>query len=278
MRPRTAFVLTASDQGTMIVNRFDWHQSKEPDYDGAYKTFGVGWEIMHQGSHANSEVSLCCHFLQLRRRHFGDGVVVIDGGANIGSHTIAFARAMMRDDDEPDWGSVIAIEAQERCFGALWGNITLNNCFNARALHAVLGEEPGVMVIPEPDYRRPMSFGSLELTDPIAVHRQDIGQAVTRTVPAKVITIDGLSVQRCDFLKLDVEGMEMAALRGGADLIATCHPIIVVEWTKSDQGELHSWLADRGYDVFSWGPVFVAVHSSDPCRNDFSVETAEPPH
>ena len=31
--------------------------------------------------------------LALRRRHFGDGVIAVDCGANIGVHTVEWARA-----------------------------------------------------------------------------------------------------------------------------------------------------------------------------------------
>jgi hypothetical protein len=61
------------------------------------------------------------------------------------------------------WREVIAIEAQERVFYALAGNIAINNCFNARALHAAGAAGVGVMNIPSPNYLRPGSFGSLEL-------------------------------------------------------------------------------------------------------------------
>jgi hypothetical protein len=61
------------------------------------------------------------------------------------------------------WGSVIAIEAQERIYYALAGNIAINNCFNAIAMHAAVSSEPGVMQIPTPDYFQPSSFGNLEL-------------------------------------------------------------------------------------------------------------------
>jgi FkbM family methyltransferase len=50
------------------------------------------------------------------------------------------------------WGQVIAIEAQERVYYALAGNIAINNCFNARAMLAAVGNQSGVLRIPRPDY------------------------------------------------------------------------------------------------------------------------------
>ena len=95
--------------------------------------------------------------LKTRRQNFGDGVFAIDCGANIGVHTIEWAQLMY------GWGEVISFEAQERIFYALAGNITLNNCFNARAIWAAVGAESGFINVPMPDYFVPSSFGSLEI-------------------------------------------------------------------------------------------------------------------
>src|SRR4029077_805034 len=112
-----AFVLTASECGPLIVNRFDGHITK----DGV--GFGVGYDILETSTDASEGVALVASLLGVRRQHFGDGVFAIDCGANIGIHTIEWAKTMT------GWGSVLAIEAQERIFYALAGNISINNCF-----------------------------------------------------------------------------------------------------------------------------------------------------
>jgi FkbM family methyltransferase len=93
--------------------------------------------------------------LELRPNHNGDGVVAIDCGANIGVHTVEWAIAMT------GWGSVVSIEAQERIYYALVGNIAINNCFNAIAMHGAVSVEAGNMKIPMPNYTAASSFGSL---------------------------------------------------------------------------------------------------------------------
>ena len=80
--------------------------------------------------------------LDLRRAHYGDGVVAVDCGANIGVHTVEWAKRMT------GWGVVLAFEAQERIYYALAGNIAINNCFNARAIHAAVTSRPGTMKMP----------------------------------------------------------------------------------------------------------------------------------
>src|SRR5438477_7445605 len=145
LRP-IAFVIAASDYGPLIVNRFDRYIRE----DGS--GFGVGFEILGTSTYASQEVALVTGLLGVRRQHFGDGVVAIDCGANIGVHTIEWAKTMT------GWGSVVAIEAQERIFYALAGNIAINNCFNAQAIHAAVTVKNGTMRIPNPDYLTAGSF------------------------------------------------------------------------------------------------------------------------
>src|SRR5215467_7471806 len=106
-RRKIAFVLAASDHGTMIVNRFDYHMV---DQRGG---IGVGFQILETASFDASEVEFVLSLLGLRRRYYGDGVIALDCGANIGVHTVEWAKRMS------GWGEVIAFEAQERVYYAL---------------------------------------------------------------------------------------------------------------------------------------------------------------
>ena len=148
---KLAFVLAASDHGAMIVSRLDYRMTSP---NGG---IGVGYQILETGAFDAGEVSMAMSVLELRRQYFSDGVLAIDCGANIGVHTIEWAKRMT------GWGQVLAIEAQERIYYALAGNIAINNCFNAVALNAAIADKPGVLHMPQPDYLRPASFGSLEL-------------------------------------------------------------------------------------------------------------------
>ncbi len=261
MSRRIAFVLAASDHGSMIVNRLDYH-IVSPDHG-----FGVGWELLESGGFARSEVGAGRQLLELRRAHHGDGVVAVDCGANIGVHTIEWARHM------DAWGSVIAIEAQERIFYALAGNIALNNCFNARAIHAAVASQDGEMGIPLPDYQRPASFGSLELRN--TEHTEFIGQEVDyaeeKLARVATITIDSLALPRLDMLKIDVEGMELEVLEGAVRSIDTMHPLILAEHIKSDATRLTGLLEAAGYRVIPFGINLLAVHTTDPVNEKITV-------
>jgi FkbM family methyltransferase len=219
-----SFILAASEQGTLIVNRHDQHVNSSGGY-------GVGFEILENGAYNQSEVDLVLRLLNWRREFHGDGVLALDCGANIGVHTIAWAKHMT------GWGSVLAFEAQERVFYALAGNICLNNCLNARALQVAVGDQDGTLSIPVPDYNRPGSFGSLELV--FNDNTENIGQPIDyrqealQPVPAR--RLDDLRPPRVDLLKIDVEGMEMSVLRGAMDIVGRCQPYMLIEHIKTDR-------------------------------------------
>jgi FkbM family methyltransferase len=249
-----AFVLAASDHGPMIVNRLDYAE------DDSGQPYGVGFEVLQYGSFAHQDVSLLLQLLAARRHYFGDGVIAIDGGANIGIHSLEWARFMR------GWGSVISVEPQERLYYALAGNIALNNCFNARALLAALTASPGPIRVPMPNYQRPGSFGSLELKP--TTEAEFIGQPIDYRAEAMSsvpgIRIDDLSLPRLDLLKLDIEGMEIDVLEGARETLAALKPILFVEHMKVDRAALQDRLIDCGYRVYEASINCLAIHVDDP--------------
>ncbi len=251
-RRKLAFVLASSNHGTMIVNRLDYRMIN------AETGYGVGYQILETAEFDPTEVKLAVQLLSLRRQHHGDGVVAIDCGANIGVHTIEWAAAMT------NWGSVLAVEAQERIYYALAGNIAINNCFNAIAIHAAVSSETGIMTIPNPNYLVPSSFGSLELRQ--RGNNEFIGQPINyaeNTVNVRKLAIDEFGLPRVDFIKLDVEGMEMEAIEGASKTIEASRPILLIERIKADAGQLRGWLEARGYTFMDAGINLLAIHSSD---------------
>ena len=164
------------------------------------------------------------------------------------------------------WGSVLAIEPQERIYYALAGNIAINNCFNATALNAAITDKPGILMMPQPDYLAPASFGSLELRK--SGNTEFIGQPIDYSEgnlrPVQAITIDSLKLPRIDFIKIDIEGMEMEALAGAAQSVASNKPILLIETIKTNATTLCEWLIARDYKVFHVGINALAVHASDP--------------
>jgi FkbM family methyltransferase len=247
---KNAIVLISTDFGPMMVNRFDFHASPNG-------TYGVGHNLLETSSFDSNEINTMLELLTSLRSTRGDGVVMVDGGANIGVHALSAGRLMQ------GWGSVISIEAQERIYYMTCGNVALNNLFNVRVLWNALDDKCGTIDIPVPDYFRPSSFGSLELN--YSEKSEFIGQKIslTNTQPVKAITIDSLQLPRLDFFKLDVESMEEKVLTGATDTILRCKPIIHLEQLKSDSKKLVELLTEFGYTIYNMGPNLLCIHKQD---------------
>lgn len=238
----------------MILNYLDRHTVID---DGKETTFGVGHELLRDGVYRPEEQELTAGLLTLCRQYNGDGVVAIDGGANIGALTVPWARLMT------GWGRVLAFEAQERLFYALAGNVAINNLWNVRAFNQALGlgKTGDSIIVPQLDFTKPSTFGSLELRE--LPSPEDIGQPVNRishAEPLRLATIDCFELQRLDLLKLDIEGMEIEAIAGALETIRRCKPVMMIEWLKVGKETIRSALGSVGYECFDNGHNILAVH------------------
>lgn len=143
----------------------------------------------------------------------GAGDTVVDVGANIGTHTVYFARKV------GPGGRVIAVEPQAFAYGLLAANVAQNGLGNVTLVRAAAGAEPGTAQVPIVDPKRARNFGA------VAVGAD--GRGATEAVPAT--TIDALELPACAVLKIDVEGMEVEVLAGARRTIERCKPVVFVE-------------------------------------------------
>jgi hypothetical protein len=98
-----------------------------------------------------------------------------------------------------------------------------------------------------------------------------IGQNIdyaANTVVIRKLTLDEINLPRVDFIKIDIEGMELEALEGARQTIDRSQPIMLLERIKADSVQLTTWLETRGYNVAQAGINLVAVHSSDKTMAD----------
>jgi FkbM family methyltransferase len=257
-----AFILASTNHGSMLVNRHDYRLTQN---GGGY---GVGYQLLNTSTFDPQEINFAVKLLMSRKQNFGDGVVAIDCGANVGVHTIEWAQAMH------GWGEVIAFEAQERIYYALAGNITLNNCFNAKAIYAAVGASEGEILVPTPNYFSASSFGSLEIRKKSTT--EFIGQEIDYTeencARTQMTSIDKLNLKRLDFIKIDIEGMEIEALVGGKKTIDEFKPILMIEKIKSDEIELRKFMEQFDYQIFPLGINLIAIHKDDPVLKQIKVD------
>ena len=162
-----------------------------------------------------------------------EGQLVIEAGSNIGVHTLFMARKV------GEQGRVLAFEPQRLVFQALCGNMALNSITNAFCWNMGLSDTPGEMSIPMLDPRQPNNFGGTEMS----------ADAPGDAIP--VTTIDQLDLPQCDFIKVDVEGMEEKVLRGATQTIKKYRPILYVECDRADREEsLLKYIDSLDYQMF----------------------------
>ena len=147
------------------------------------------------------------------------GGIILDIGANIGTHTVALARKVGTN------GRVIAFEPQRVVYQNLCANVSLNRLINVDCLHKGVGEKNAVCNVPITDPETQQNFGAFELSE------NKTGE------PVEIITIDSLSLQACSLIKVDVEGMEKEVLTGANDTIRKFRPLMFVENNNLDKSE-----------------------------------------
>ena len=244
------FVITATAFGPMLVNTLDGIEV-EPGFMA-----GVGEELLQTGDYCGAENKMLLGIMELKRKYNGDGVVVIDVGANIGAHTIRWAKGMT------GWGSVIAIEPQREVFYALCGNIALNNCHNVQAMRVAVCNKVGfgTIRVPSLDPMHRANYGGVSLIGRVNSNYDDV-----RAI--RLNDIQDTYPPRIDVIKLDVEGMETVVIDSGDIVIPLFKPVIYAEYNICGLDEIKSRLP--GYKFFvADSQNVLCVHEADPILQD----------
>lgn len=187
----------------------------------------IGQALDSYGEYSESETSLF-------REIVSPGDIVVEAGANIGTHTLFLARAVGTK------GFVHAFEPQRQIHQVLCANLALNEIANVKTYQAGLGSAVGQIDAWVPDFTVENNMGGIPLGH---VDEEDCPHEVV-----DVFTLDGLGLQRLDLLKVDVEGMEKDVLLGARETIARCRPILYVENDRPDQSAgLIQTVFDLGY-------------------------------
>jgi len=186
----------------------------------------VGRSFELYGEFSEGEVEL---FKQVIR----PGDAVLDIGANIGAHTLVFARLV------GEQGSVWAFEPQRVPFQTLCANMALNNISNARCFNLAVGDEPSAIHVPHIDPRQHGNFGG------VGLGKFEHGDLI------RVVRLDDLEIPHCRFMKIDVEGMELGVIRGATDLLERLRPAMYVENDRKEHSEeLIRYIDSLGYTMY----------------------------
>ncbi len=183
--------------------------------------------------------------IRFLQSHHTEGWTCLDVGANVGAVALALAKFV------GPAGKVYAFEPGPPNQQRLRNNFALNPALLARTelLECGVGDRPGEL------------WWAEELGNPGNALLSAKG---THKIP--IITLDGFlnerQLDRVDFLKIDVEGMELQVMRGAANLLSILHPAMYFEtlprYVASGQGatfaDMQKFLVgELGYALYRLG-------------------------
>jgi FkbM family methyltransferase len=219
-------VVTQSDYGPIIVNRFDNM---------------VGLCISQYGHWEKDEIELLQWLVGACYPEQKD-IELLDVGAYVGFHTLGFARFPS--------AIVHAFEPQRLIFQMLAGTLALNSIDNVHLHHNAVSDCSGATIrYARADYGHEANFGAFEIEPPI---KPDFDGSTLADVWESVQTlrIDDLHLQRVRLIKLDVEGMEHKALLGARETLQACRPLVFLEYEKTDFAAVRGLLKESGYIAY----------------------------
>jgi FkbM family methyltransferase len=198
---------------------------------------GIGHYIEHYGEWAQLEIEFLCGLID-------SGAVVLDIGAYIGTHTISFCRKVGPQ------GRVYSFEPRPEYCAVLRQNIESNKLGNAEILQKAVSGKTGFLNLEPIDLTK-------EFTGGAGLDGAVNGDGLLR-IEVPIITIDDLGLDRCDLIKIDVEGMETDVLGGGISTLNSLRPIIAAECFSVEAGwKMIEFMRKMEYHpFFHFSPAF----------------------
>lgn len=199
-------------------------------------SWSMGFSIYWSGFHEFHEFLFLNKFLK-------KDMVFVDIGANLGEYSLFAAKRLSS-------GKVLAFEPMPKMYVLLEENRALNQFENITIFKYGLSAQEDTLPIHEIEN----AHEGLSTFFP--------GDQKSRTitnVPLKVFDaeIDGFGVERIDFVKIDIEGSELSALKGAKKSIQKFKPLVMVEINQKTYGmagysieDMFNFFAELSYSPF----------------------------
>jgi FkbM family methyltransferase len=209
------------------------------------------------------------HLYHFYKEFIKPDYTIIDGGANLGFHSIQFAKLA-------NSGTVYCFEPQPLIFNVLSTNALINGCSDViKQFRLGLGDnvEQNLKMTPLKEQifsEHCINYGGRGLTE------GDEGEEAVQ-----LTTIDSLGLSKLDFMKLDVQGFELHTLKGGEDTIKANRPLMLIEnYPGSEQDQkVIDLVKEWGYEVYrlqaSHNEDCIAVYPSKHLEEIKFIETQQ---
>jgi len=192
-------------------------------------------------------------------RHFvREGQTAFDIGTDRGWFSLLMGSSV------GDSGEVHAFEALPTNAARLRNNIALNRMSWVRIQEGAVCDQAGTATFQLPTLDVLQDYPDVQHCSGVG-YLTDVSSANTITVPT--VTLDDYvaqhEIQRIDFMKIDIEGAEVSALRGATRLLERRRPILAVEYNRmalhragTSMQELDQLLENLSYDRFEFNGRF----------------------
>jgi FkbM family methyltransferase len=164
------------------------------------------------------------NILERFRRHVPYGATIIDAGANIGNHSVYFAKLCGAK-------QIFAFEPLRQSFKILQRNAELNAYDQIQCYNFALGSSDG---------KADFQTYNTENLGATVLGRSERGQYSVRT-------LDSFHFDAVDVIKLDVEGAEASVLEGARKTLLIFKPIILTEILPETGSATDEKLQSLGY-------------------------------
>lgn len=160
------------------------------------------------------------------------GDCFVDAGANIGFYSVAAAKAVGTN------GTVVAVEMMKENAAILRGSIRMNNCEYIQVVEGALSAKEGdVLTVSMPAG----SYGQASLSR--------IEGDKTFSVQSTTFNAILRDTQTVRLMKMDLEGAELDALKGGSDVLDRIEAIIFEHLDRESRAQIGDLLSACGFRI-----------------------------
>ena len=195
----------------------------------------IGLSMREYGEFSEIELSLMSKFIM-------KDDVVFDIGANIGAFTVPFAKKV------GERGEVYAFEPQKLIYEILQDNVNKNKLNNVRVLNVGVGKKEEVLELNDIDYSKVGNFGGVSFKYESSSFTKNIKD---KKYKVNITYLDKLTdIKKCNFVKIDVEFMELDVLTGGINFLKKFRPILWIENHQIYPNKINNFLLKNDYHPY----------------------------
>lgn len=186
-------------------------------------------------------------FLEYFYNYFKDfktAINIIDCGGNIGSYSIYFSKFI-------NCKKIYSFEPHPEIFDYLKDNIKLNNCENINIYNFGLSNQNQKinLISHIPGNKGAFWFWYLNESHetPSEVGYKDHENIENSNIIIDSRQLDYFNFENINFIKIDVEGMEIEVLNGAKKLINNYKPLLYIEGSKKTFIDIEKWIMENNY-------------------------------